>query len=221
MNHSNPGASRFGALLDAVDAERAQLGCKLHDTIVQNLAAISIHLTGLLANASRDKEARNTIQECVGLVDESLRDIRAVSHHLSPIPVPEMDLAGCIETLRELAAASGVSLRVDMGTLRRVKLGSRARDALIRVIWDCARGMAETGVTEIDLRVGANRTLIQANMGADTPVQRQITADSLWYWIVQERVVRLGGELKVDVSGGRQSVEFSVPVEEESWAAAH
>jgi signal transduction histidine kinase len=221
MNHSNSGASCFGALLDAVDAERAQLGCKLHDTIVQNLAAISIHLTGLLTNTSRDKEARDTIQECVSLVDESLREIRSVSHHLSPIPVPEMDLAGCIETLRELAAADGVSLRVDVSTLRRVKLGRCSRDALVRVIWDCTRGLAETGVTEIDLGVGADRALIQANMAADTPVQRQIAADSLWWWIAQERVGRLGGELKVDVSGGRQSVEFSVPIEEESWAAAY
>jgi signal transduction histidine kinase len=214
----NPGANPFSALLDAIDAERSHLGCQLHDTIIQNLAVISIHLTGLLENESRGTDDRNTIQECAGLVDESIREMRSISRRLSPIPVPELDFAACIETLREFSAAEGVSLCVDISALRRVKLSTSSRDALVRAIWDCARAMAEAGLREIHLAVTADREFFTVSMAAITP-ERPIAADNLHWWIVQERVGRLGGEVKIGRNGEREVIKFTIPVGDLSWAA--
>jgi signal transduction histidine kinase len=215
----NPGATPFRVLLDAIDAERFHLSCKLHDTIIQNLAAISIHLTGLLENTSHRTD-RNTIEECAGLVDESIREMRSISRRLSPIPVPELDFAACIEILRELAAADGVSLIVDISAAGRVKLSTPSRDALVRTIWDCARGMAEAGVREIHLGVTADRESITVSMTAAITSERPIAAGNLSRWIVQERVGRLGGEVKIKGNGEREVIEFNIPAEDLSWAAA-
>jgi signal transduction histidine kinase len=218
-NHLNPDASPFGALVDAMDAERSHLGCKLHDTIIQNLAAISIHLTDLLENTSHGTNNWNTIQECAGLVDESIREMRSMSRRLNPIPVPEVDFAACIETLRELSAADGVSLFADVIALRRVKLSTSSRDVLVRAIWDCARGMAEAGMREIHLGVTPDREFFTVSMTATKTAQRPIAADSLYWWIVQERVGRLGGEVKIGGNGEQEVIEFTIPTKDLSWAA--
>jgi signal transduction histidine kinase len=203
-----------------MDAERSHLGCKIHDTIIQNLAAISIHLTGLLENTSHGTKNRNTIQECAGLVDESIRETRSISRRLNPIPVPEVDLAACIETLRELSAADGVSLFADLRALRRVKLSSSSRDALVRAIWECARGLAEAGVKEIHLGATPDREFFTVSMSATKTARRPIAADGLYWWIVQERVGRLGGGVKIEGNGEREVIKFTIPAKDLSWAAA-
>jgi signal transduction histidine kinase len=216
----NLGATRFGVLLDAIDAERSHLACKLHDTIVQNLAAISINLA-LLDGKYRDDAARDAIEQCAGLVDESIREIRRISYQLSPVLLPEADLSACVESLREFSAAIGIGLDVDMSAVRGVKLGRASKQAFLLAVWDCARGMAEGGAAAIRLDLRAADGFVRVQMNSkNCSSKTQDSADTLYWWIVQERIGRIGGQVTLDLTGGRQQVEFAIPAEEESWAAA-
>lgn len=206
----DPGGTRFGALLDAIDEERSHLGCKLHDTVVQNLAAISIHLS-LLEGTCGDVQSRETTQQCARLIDESIRELRTISGYLSPVLLPELDFAACLRSLVEFAAADGITVHLNMDGVRRMNLSQPSRNGVFRLIWDAVRAIAEAGARDVQVNVTADGEHLRVRMRGEVPERVQDGGGTLPWWIVQARAGRLGGELKMDVTAGRQELEFTVP----------
>jgi signal transduction histidine kinase len=217
MDKVSSGKTRFGALLDAIDEERSRIGHRLHDGVIQNLAVISMRLAEL-ENACPTPEARQVIQDCTSLADESIRDMRALCYRLHPLPVPGLGLDAGVRALAEFAAADGVTIHTEMDSL---DAPSVCGAEVFAVICDCIRGLVGIGLRDVHLRLsgGGERAItVRVSSNHDTGIE---PGETLFWWIIQERVGRLGGNAKISAVKGFLHVELTIPEQDETWTAAH
>ena len=109
-------ASRARLLLSA-DAERRAIERVLHDSIQQELVAISVklQLARRLAH-SEQTDAQSLLDEIEQEVRDALDGVRAVSDAIYPSVLAARGLA---EAVRGAAAASGLAVRIDAKELAR------------------------------------------------------------------------------------------------------
>jgi signal transduction histidine kinase len=79
---------RLRGLLRFRDEERARIASRLHDTTAQNLAATRLQLLLLQRSAAAgDPVLAEALNELIALTDQSIAEIRTLSHALhSPLP---------------------------------------------------------------------------------------------------------------------------------------
>ncbi len=90
-----------GRLLQIRDDERRRLARDLHDSLGQTLTAVKMNLSYLGRDTSNlDERGKNAVVESRELVDESLKEVRTLSHLLHP---PMLDDVGLVAAIRWFA----------------------------------------------------------------------------------------------------------------------
>ncbi len=90
-----------GRLLQIRDDERRRLARDLHDSLGQTLTAVKMNLSYLGRDTSKfDERGRNAITESKELVDNTLKEVRTLSHLLHP---PMLDDVGLVAAIRWFA----------------------------------------------------------------------------------------------------------------------
>jgi len=112
------------SLIEAADLEQRRIGHDLHDGLGQDLTGVALMLKGLQGQLDRPPEAiRADLEEVIRLVNQMLRNTRALARGLSPVALEQGGLA---QALRQL-----VSRVREAGNLRaRLTLRSKSLDAL-------------------------------------------------------------------------------------------
>ncbi len=85
-------------LIGAEDRERRRLAEELHDRVSQAMAVARIHL---VASLDDDSRARSEAREALGLLDEAIREARAITSELSPPVLYELGLGPALEWLAD------------------------------------------------------------------------------------------------------------------------
>ena len=90
-----------GRLLQIRDDERRRLARDLHDSLGQTLTAVKMNLSYLGRDTSNlDERGRNAVTESKELIDNSLKEVRTLSHLLHP---PMLDDVGLVAAIRWFA----------------------------------------------------------------------------------------------------------------------
>ncbi len=96
----------------AQDEERRRIGRELHDSVGQYLSMLKMHLESLDLSPQRSfGQLSAQIGQCVRLADDSLKEVRTVSHLLYPPTLEEMGLKSAFPWYLE-----GFSRRSDIRT---------------------------------------------------------------------------------------------------------
>ena len=177
------------------DEERRRIARLLHDTTGQNLGALSIGLSMILANAGLDASARKAIEENVALADCCVREIRDLSKLLHP---PLLDELGLLSALR---AYCDDYTELDL-PLHLPRLPPAIEIGLFRIIQE---GLANIGETAI-LRLKYESGKVEIEL---TSRGREIS--SFGIAIMRERARQLGGMLTVVPSETCMTIRVSVP----------
>lgn len=85
----------------ALDRERRDIAVGLHDTVGQNLAALSVMLGRLNADCARDPAVAARLEDIQGLLKQTISTARAFTFELSPPILNELGLAAALEWLVE------------------------------------------------------------------------------------------------------------------------
>lgn len=88
---------RISAMLQSEEEERARIARDLHDGLGQILSTARINAAALEGNIGQEDEP--ILQTTLNLIDQSLTDLRSISHNLMPQVLSEK---GLIEAVREL-----------------------------------------------------------------------------------------------------------------------
>jgi signal transduction histidine kinase len=110
-------------LLRAQDEERRRLGRELHDTVGQYLAVLKMGLDSLSTRSVLPGDtAAKQLSDCLGLVEQSIKELRTMSYLLYPPMLEEMGLKTAILWYVDgFAKRSGIEVHVDVSpTLRRL-----------------------------------------------------------------------------------------------------
>jgi len=124
-------------LLATQDGERRRIARDLHDSTVQDLAAVQLNIDRALRLAPNIVDpARSALQESRQLVEQSQREIRTLSYLLHP---PMLDEAGLPSALRwyveGFSKRSGISVVLQVSPeLHKRRLPTEVETALFRVV---------------------------------------------------------------------------------------
>ncbi|HEY7352590.1 MAG TPA: CHASE3 domain-containing protein [Terriglobales bacterium] len=217
---SHEAARRLSArLLELRDDERRRLSRELHDSIGQYLAAIKMNLAVLAPADAPD----HRYSECVKLLDQSIKEVRTISHLLHP---PGLDEAGFSSAARwyaeEFAKRSGLSLKLNIEEPPG-RLSPAMELALFRVLQESLTNIhrhSKSNSAEISFEVGPEHaSLVVADYGSGIPEEVlkrfQVSGTSgVGLAGMRERIRELGGRFEVESASGGTRVRVSVPLSE-------
>jgi two-component system sensor histidine kinase UhpB len=191
-----------GRLIVAQEAERARIARDLHDDINQQLAGLSITLSGLRRRLPEGAEARDELARLQRQVIDLADDVRALSHELHPSVLRH---TGLVSTLRAHGAEFGsrhpidVTVDADEGI---TDVPPELALCLYRVAQEALQNVARhAGATCVRVALartagGLALTITDDGQGFDQAAVRP--GRGLGLISLDERVHLVGGSLRID-----------------------
>jgi signal transduction histidine kinase len=202
-------------MLENQESAARRFSHELHDELGQSLTAIKANLVAIQSQASLAR-----VQDCVGLVDEAVRNVRQLSQLLHPTILDDFGLAEGFRWLAEgFTQRTGIS--VECRPSFNDRLPEEAEIHLFRIcqeaLTNIARHSRATRVA-IDLsREGDSVRLLIADNGCGIKIGSG--KEGLGMIGMRARARSIGGELEVR-SGGKRGfvIEAKVPIQGPSHA---
>jgi signal transduction histidine kinase len=209
-------------LLQLRDEERRRIARELHDSVGQLLAAIRMNWSKVAKEkGSLTREAAKSVDDNAELLNQTLAEVRTMSHLLHPPLLDEIGLESAIRCFAEGFAQRStiqVNLAISPGLGR---LADELELAIFRIVQECLTNVhrhSESKTATVHLvktdgyihceindegkGIGPER---QAALNATGPVGVGLRG-------MRERVRQLGGILEVRSNGKGTSVEAILPV---------
>jgi len=201
-------------LLRSQDEERRRMGRELHDSLGQMLVAMKMGIDTLTLLLLDSQPARGVLDECAGLVEESLKEVRTISYLLHPPMLDEMGLKSAISWYLEgFSTRSGVPCDLyadrDFGRLK-----PEAELAMFRILQESLTNLhRHSGTARADIRLlsrdGAFILEIQdygKGMHQGECCPGRAATHGVGMRSMTERMEHLGGALEVISNAGGTTV---------------
>jgi signal transduction histidine kinase len=148
-------------ILDVSGRERQSIGRDLHDGLGQELTGVALMLRGLAMRIQvRCPDVVDSVNEVVGLVNQSIDTARALAHGLLPV---RNETGGLITALRTMAARSrdtyGLEVNFRAETPQEFSLSETNSSHLYRIAQEALTNAARHGhATLVDVTLAATHT---------------------------------------------------------------
>jgi len=199
-------------LVEVQEQERRRLARNLHDSVGQNLTALSINLDILKSQlaAEPDVRVRNRLDDSSALIESTVDTIESTMAELRP---PMLDDHGLLHALRwyarRFAARSGIAVNVRGDNLA-IRPGPEVEIALFRIAQEALTNVAKHARArrvDVDLRLlpGA-LTLSLADDGVGFDSKRQAGSGRGYHLgmiTMAERAQAAGGRFEVHTAPGQ------------------
>ena len=200
-------------LIRAQEDERRHIARELHDEVGQALTALKVYLQRA-RKGPVGPSAEHCLDECVGLIDRTLGQVRALSLGLRPSMLDDLGLVAALRSLvNGLAQRTGLDARIEVQSgLGRANPDVEtacyrvAQEALTNVVRHASAGrvVVELGARGTDLRlvVTDDGTGFDVGDAAD----RAARGSSLGVLGMRERAELVGGGIEIDSRPGRGTI---------------
>lgn len=213
-----------GRLLQVQDDERRRLARDLHDSLGQTLTAIKMNLSYLGRDTSKlDERGRNAMAESKELIDNSLKEVRTLSHLLHP---PMLDDVGLVAAIRWYVNgfSQRSSIQVELNLPEDLpRLPAELETAVFRVVQESLTNVhRHSGSTRATVRLEREADLLHLyviDQGCGIPPEklsfRQENATiGVGLLGMRERLRQLRGQLEINSNSQGTSVHAIIPVSE-------
>jgi two-component system NarL family sensor kinase len=203
------------AVIEAEEAERQRIAKDLHDGVGQMMSAARMNLSAFEEAATfRSKTEKQDFDRIVGLVDESCREVRAVSHNMMPNALLKQGLASAIREFIHKLDQKKIRVQLYTEGLEE-RLDSNLETVLYRVIQECVNNVIRhADASTVDISVVRENDIIRGTIedngkGFDT----QNHEEGLGLKNIRTRIDYLKGTVEVDSAPGKGTlVAFHVPL---------
>jgi len=205
--------SLSGRILRVQDEERRRIARELHDSTAQSLAALTLELLVIRADAAALRpEARRSLEEIHTLVDGCARELRTISYLLHPPLLDEMGLATALRGyLDGFSQRSGVAVELDLAA-DFARLPREVETTLFRIVQECLTNVhrhSGSPVARVRLALDERAVVLEVadegrglGRGNGTPDGDRRPNEPLELGVgiagMKERVRQLGGHLELD-----------------------
>lgn len=201
----------------AIAVERGRLARELHDSVSQQLFAISMMSSALYASVPENSPLKTQIGKLEYMSIQAQSEMRALLLHLRPIQLEGKKLSeGIDELLTELSAKQNLEVVWHLDDLT-FEMG--IEDHLFRILQEAISNTlrhAKASKLEISLRQSdglATMKIIDDGIGFDTSDR---TVGSYGLGTMQERVHEIGGVLKmISLKDVGTQIEIKIPLTKE------
>ncbi len=212
---------RAAAVIEAEERERRRIGADLHDSVGQLLAAAKLNLSGLQHELQLREPAQEVLlTNALDTLDESLREVRALSHQLVPNALLRRGLVAAVREFVEKLGGAG-QLRIELETMG---LDQRLPLVVENVVY---RSIQEI-VANVVKHARASQVMVQL-LGQPTDLTVLIEDNGIGFDVAEalarpdagiglrnlfSRVEYLGGRIDIDARPGRGTiVTLEIPLE--------
>jgi two-component system sensor histidine kinase NreB len=206
-------------LVRAQEDERKRIGRELHDGTGQGLMVLRLYL-GMLGAGRLDTESQLKVQEALGLLDNTIEDLRRIIGRLSPQTLERLGLLPAIrKEVREVCRNSGVKAILDLP--RSIgAVNGEIELALYRSVQEALHNIAKHSQAKT-LRVRLEAThdtlrLLVEDDGVGFSKKKISHGNGFGLWGMRERIAALGGKMRVNSRLGEGTqLRVSLPINEE------
>jgi PAS domain S-box-containing protein len=213
-------------LLQTRDQEARRLARELHDSAGQLLAAISMNIGKVKAQAHKlDEDGKRAVTENMGMIEQISSEIRTISHLLHPPLLDELGLASALRWYVEgFSERSKITVKVeipsDLG-----RLPTEQEIAIFRIVQECLTNIhrhADSKTAAIRIRRDAEQIVVVAeDSGKGIPAEKlQSSSGGVGFRGMYERIRYLGGRLELRSDSSGTVVTAILPLEQASAAGA-
>jgi len=205
------------AVIEAEEAERQRIAKDLHDGVGQMMSAAKMNLSAFEHAASfRSADERFTFEKIIDLVDESCKEVRAVSHNMMPNALLKNNLAAAIREFINKLDSKALKVHLYTEGLDE-RLDSNIETVLYRVIQECVNNVIKhSGANMVDISMIKEQGEITATIedngkGFDTSDASKF--DGIGLKNIKTRVEYLKGTVEFDSTPGKGTlVAVHVPL---------
>ena len=209
---------RTKAILEAEEKERRRIAQDLHDGVGQMLSAAKLNLSNLDSKiTNQTEEQKLAMQNALSLVDDSVKEVRAVSHNMMPNTLIKLGLASAVrEFITKLGNAPTLKVDLEIVGLD-TRLDNQVETVLYRVIQEIVNNIIKHAkASQISMQLIRHETelsiMIEDNgVGFDT--NQLDNFEGIGLKGIQTRIEFLNGTVHFDSSIGRgTTVIIDVPL---------
>lgn len=198
------------AVLEAEEKERQRIGLDLHDGIGQMMSAAKINLSTFLSDIEvPNEEERLRIDNIMSLIDESCKEVRAVSHSMMPNALLKAGLASAVREFLNRIDSKVLEVNLYTEGLDE-RLNTTIETVLYRVIQESVNNVIKhAAASRLDISIikdedGLSATIEDNGKGFDT--SDASIRNGIGLKNIETRINYLKGEVNIDSSPGHGTV---------------
>ena len=97
----------INSYMEGQEKERGRIASELHDRLGSLLSTVKLHFSSFEADMEGNKESKDSFSFALDLLDNSVQEVRTISHNLSKGVLTQFGLSGAIENLRDAINTAG------------------------------------------------------------------------------------------------------------------
>lgn len=205
------------AVLEAEEGERQRIAKDLHDGVGQMMSAAKMNLSAFESGTPfRNEEEKLAFEKIISLVDESCKEVRAVSHNMMPNALLKNSLASAIREFIDKLDHKKLQVHLYTAGLEE-RLDSNVETVLYRVIQECVNNVikhADANTLDISvIRENGEVTATIEDNGKGFDTSNKSKFDGIGLKNIRTRVEYLKGTVDFDSAAGKGTlVALHVPL---------
>ena len=204
-------------IINAEENERKRIAADLHDGVGQMMSAAKMNLSAFENDITfKDEVQKNNFERLIGLVDESCKEIRSVSHQMMPNALLKNGLANAVKEFLDKIDHRIIKINLHAEGLQE-RLDGNTETVLYRVIQECVNNVIKhSGANNLDISLikdadGISATVEDNGRGFDTTDKQKFEGIGLKN--ISSRVAFLKGTVDFDSAPGKGTlVAIHVPI---------
>lgn len=209
---------RTKAIIDAEEKERRRIAQDLHDGVGQLLSAAKLNLSNLDSKIiNQTNEQKLAMQNALSLVDDSVKEVRAVSHNMMPNTLIKLGLASAVrEFITKLGNAPTLKVDLEIVGLDN-RLDNQIETVLYRVIQEVVNNIIKhakaSRISMQLIRHDAELNIMIEDNGVGFDTNLLDNFEGIGLKGIQTRIEFLNGTVHFDSTIGRgTTVIIDVPL---------
>ncbi|HEX8515568.1 MAG TPA: sensor histidine kinase [Bacteroidia bacterium] len=146
---------RSKAIIEAEENERTRIARELHDGIGQQLSAVKLNLSSLESTLDKkDAEQAIFMKNALEMINDSVKEVRAVSHSMMPNALLKSGLASAVrEFLNRISHSGKIKIELEISGLNE-RLESVIESILFRVIQESVNNIIKhSGASIVNIQI--------------------------------------------------------------------
>ncbi|MEO6542096.1 MAG: sensor histidine kinase [Ferruginibacter sp.] len=205
------------AIIGAEENERKRIAAELHDGVGQMMSAAKMNLSAIENEMFfKDEAQKNSFDKVIGMIDESCKEVRSVSHQMMPNALLKSGLASAVKEFIDKIDSRVIKINLYAEGLNE-RLDTNVETVLYRVIQECVNNVIKhSGANNLDISLikdtdGISATVEDNGQGFDTNDKQKFEGIGLKN--ISSRIAFLKGTVDFDSSPGKGTlVAIHVPI---------
>lgn len=199
--------NRFREVIDAQEQERKRIAQDLHDGLGQLLSTARLNVSALEDSLDQsDAESSSIWKNAIGLIDESVQEVRNVSHNMMPSALIRLGLVSALrEQIGKINHAGKITVKLETEGME-TRLDEAVEITLYRVVQEVLNNaIKHSQANEIVVRITKHNGNLQVSIkddGQGLDLQLIKYSRGIGWKNIYSRVELINGIIDMDSSPG-------------------